>query len=218
MTSRILKYMMIAVVGLSLVAISAPAFAADVTGKTSTQTLPTQTNTQTAPMPSNTQSVPLPSKIQTTIPPREYQQVDKPPVKTLDIPDYDLAGELRIERVRTSIPQNGKRTIAIDYRVALMNKGKKKVMRDIPYRIRKINVTNQTLFEDHTYHWDGDVSSINHEFWTVERPRTTGFRTNSGGAPDSINDVKMIVDIDPNNTFGEARNDRGNNRCIVTTW
>ncbi len=213
MMREIIQYVMIAIVGLGLVLVVAPAFAADVTGKTSTQTLPTQPNTQTAPLPSNTQTVPLPS---TT---REYQQVDKPPVKTLDIPDYDLAAELRIERVHTSkFSKDGKRTTTIEYRVALMNKGKKKVTRDIPYRIRKINVTNQTLFNDHTYQWDGEVSRINHEFWTVERPRTTGFRTNSGGAPDSINDVKMIVDIDPNNTFGEDRNDRGNNRCVVTTW
>ena len=212
MTRGLIQYVMIAIIGFGLTLVSVPAFSADVTGKTSTQTLPTQTDTQTAPLPSNTQTVPLPSNT------REYQQMDKPPVKTLDIPDYDLAAELRIESWHKSIPQNGKRTITIDYRVALMNKGKKKVTRDIPYRIRKINATNQTLFEDHTYHWDGDVSRINHEFWTVERPRTTDVRTNSGGAPDSINDVKMIVDIDPNNTFGEDRNDRGNNRCVVTTW
>ena len=213
MMRGLIQYVIIVIVGLGLALVSVPAFAADVTGKTSTQTLPTQTNTQTAPLPSNTQTVPLPSNT------REYQQVDKPPVKTLDIPDYDLAAEVRIERVHTSkFIKDGKRTITIDYRVALMNKGKKKVTRDIPYRIRKINVTTQTLFNDHTYHWDGDVSRITHEFWTVERPRTTIFRTNSGGAPDSINDVKMIVDIDPNNTFGEDRNDRGNNRCVVTTW
>ena len=32
----------------------------------------------------------------------------------------------------------------------------------------------------------------------------------------SLNDVKLIVDIDPRNTFGEAQRHRGNNRCIAT--
>ncbi|MBT8490744.1 MAG: hypothetical protein KJN62_06835, partial [Deltaproteobacteria bacterium] len=90
MKRDILKHVMIAVVGLSLLFQTGTALSAQVAGKTSTnRTLPGKTTTQTAPLPSSTQTVPLPS---TT---REYQRVEKPPVKTLDIPNYDIAGEFR---------------------------------------------------------------------------------------------------------------------------
>jgi len=211
MMRAIAKLVMIAVVGLGLIFFTGTAFSAQVAGKTSTQTAPIQSNTQTAPLPSKTKTVTLPS---TT---REYQQVNKPPVKTLDIPDYDLAGELRIEGVRYQKYSNKNKTsVIIDFRVALMNKGKKNVRSNVPYRVRLINATNQTLCKEYMCDWNRNVSDIKHDYWTVERQRTTGFTLDLGGAPHTIKDLKMIVDIDPNNTFGEAQRFRGNNRCIAT--
>jgi len=205
----IAKLVMIAVVGLGLIFFTGTAFSAQVAGKTSTQNAPIQSSTQTAPLPSKTKTVTLPS---TT---REYQQVDKPPVKRLDIPNYDLAGDLRIARVYTSrASRNGKHRIIIEYRVALMNKGKKRVYRTVRYRVRLINVTNQTLIKEVTCPWRG--SDIKNDYWTVEPPKSTSFRQDTGGAPHTINDVKMIVDVDPGNTFKEARRHRGNNRCVAT--
>lgn len=141
MTSRVLKHVLIAIVGLSLMAVSAPAFSADVTGKTSTQTLPTQTNTQTAPLPSNTTTTPLPSNIQTTVPTREYQKVNKPPVKTLDIPVYDIAGQLRISDIRKSDK------CYIYFTVELMNKGSQGYIKDdVQIRVILINVRDNAQF------------------------------------------------------------------------
>ena len=209
MTRDISKFVIIAVVGLSLVFLTGTAFSAQVVGKTSTQTAPIQSNTQTAPLPSNTQTVPLPS---TT---REYQQVNKPPVKTLDIPDYDLAGELRIDSAQTKKVGSLKK-VYIYYRVALMNKGKKKVARDVWYRVRMINTTNQTSFRDFKVKWLGDSSVISNDYWRIEGSHNLWFYLDYDGTPHTINDVKMIVDIDPDNTFGEAQRFRGNNRCIAT--
>ena len=206
MTSRVLKHVLIAIVGLSLVAVSAPVFSADVTGKTSTQTLPTQTNTQTAPLPSNTQTAPLPS---TT---REYQQVDKPPVKTLDIPDWDLAGQLRnLEFDRCGV---GKNQLRIKFRLALMNKGKLQGSKDIPLKITVLNVTNNTVIKQDKHFLRRQT--IRNDMWELtEESMGTIFRLGPTTAS-SINDVKLIVDIDPRNTFGEAQRHRGNNRCIAT--
>ena len=207
MTRGLIQYLMIAIVGLGLV--SVPAFSADVTGKTSTQTLPTQTNTQTAPLPSNTQTVPLPS---TT---REYQQVDKPPVKTLDIPDYDLAGDLKILSVHEWM---GGEMIHIDYKVALINKGKRNITsstNSVLIRVRLINVLNQIEIYTESYYWDGPA--IKQDYWTLQKTEgTAAFYKDRDGAPRTINNIKMIVDIDPNNRFGEAQRFRGNNRCIAT--
>ena len=41
-------------------------------------------------LPGTTTTVSLPS----TVPARKYQQIEKPPVYKLDIPEYDLAGKL----------------------------------------------------------------------------------------------------------------------------
>ena len=207
MTRGLIQYVMIAIIGFGLTLVSVPAFSADVTGKTSTQTLPTQTDTQTAPLPSNTQTTPLPS---TT---REYQQVDKPPVKTLDIPDYDLAGELKILSVHEWM---GGKMIHIDYKVALMNKGKRNITSfSVPIRVRLINVLNQTEIYTKSYYWDGPA--IKQDYWTLQKTEgTAAFYKDKDGAPHTINDVKMIVDIDPDNKYKEDRSHRGNNRCVAT--
>lgn len=207
MTRGLIKYVLIAIVGLGLAMVSAPAFSADVTGKISTQTAPVQSNTQTAPVKTNTRTAPLPS---TT---REYQQVDKPPVQRLDIPDYDLAGDLRIQRVDTS----RKNQTSIHFQLALMNKGKQNYINDgVQIKVRLINVLNQTQFKCIQYPWSGPA--IVNDYWKVEDvPRYIMFdQTKDRGAPRTINDVKMIVDIDPRNTFGEEQRHRGNNRCVVT--
>ncbi len=203
MIRYIVKYVMVAVVGLSLVVVTAPAFSAQVSGKTSTQTAPVQSNTQTAPLPSNTQTAPLPS---TT---REYQQVDKPPVKTLDIPDWDLAGEMRnLEIERCGI---GNQQLRILFKLALMNKGKLKGSKDIPLKITLLNVTNNTLIKQDNHFLKRQT--IRNDMWELtEEYMGTIFRLGPTTAL-SINDVKLIVDIDPRNTFGEEQRHRGNNRC-----
>jgi len=212
MMSKIIKYVMTAIVGLSLVLINAPAFAADVTGKTSTQTLPTQTDTQTAPLPSKTRTAPLPSNVQET---REYQQVDKPPVQKLDIPDWDLAGELRnVDRLfKTKGGMFNKHKVfnGLRFKLALMNKGKLKGSKDIPFKVTVLNVTNNTVIkqENHSI----KRQTIRNDMWTLtDEWIFVVFGLGQTTAP-SLGDVKLIVDIDPRNTFGEEQRHRGNNRC-----
>lgn len=206
MTRELIKYVMIAVVCLGLALVTAPAFSADVTGKKSTQTAPVQTNTHTAPLPSNTQTAPLPSTS------REYQQVDKPPVKTLDIPDWDLAGQLR--NLEIDYPGAGTKHPRITFKLALMNKGKLKGSKDIPLKITLLNVTNNTLIRQ-----DNEFlkrQTIRNDMWTLTENYIRIMFRKGPTTASSINDVKLIVDIDPRNTFGEAQRHRGNNRCVAT--
>jgi hypothetical protein len=206
MMRTIAKLVIIAVVGLSLVFLTGTAFSAQVAGKTSTQNAPIQSSTQTAPLPSNTKTVPLPS---TT---REYQQVDKPPVKTLDIPDWDLAGELRNMRfhyVKVG-PTYRKVFSGFKFKIALMNKGKLQGSKDIPVKVTVLNMTNNTLIKEENHVIRGQ--NIRNNMWELTPDILAKFVLCSKTAS-TVGDVKLIVDIDPQNTFKEARRHRGNNRC-----
>jgi hypothetical protein len=206
MTRSLIKYVMIAFVGLSLLAVTAPTFSAQVTGKTSTQTAPEQSNTQTAPLPSNTQTVPLPSDT------REYQQVDKPPVQKIDIPNWDLAGELRNVRFHyvKLPPAYRKKFSGFKFKIALMNKGKLQGAKDIPVKVTVLNMTNNTLIKEESHVIRGQ--NIRNNMWELTPDILAKFVLCSTTAP-TVGDVKLIVDIDPQNTFGEEQRHRGNNRC-----
>ena len=208
---HIIKYVMITIVGLGLVLISVPAFSAQVAGKTSTQNAPIQSSTQTAPLPSKTKTVTLPS---TT---REYQQVDKPPVKRLDIPDWDLAGELRnLRSVRKTVGgawNRHKVFNGLKFQLALMNKGKLQGKKPVLVKMTVLNNTTNTLIKEKTQVIRGQ--DIRNNMWNLTPYMGINFRFNSTTAS-SLNDVKLIVDIDPRNIFGEAKRHRGNNRCVAT--
>ena len=229
--SDISKHVMIAVVGLSLLLQTSTALSAQVAGKKSVnKTLPGQTSTQTAPLPSTTQTVPVPSttrEYQRVVPSttREYQQVDKPPVKKLDIPNIDIAGQLKIVgfayKRKTAVtifyPKpifHPTRFRGIKFQISLMNKGKLNVTRNVPIRVRVLNAQNQTLIKEEN-HLLRNVN-IRNDYFTTTPVIVINFRLDVNGAPSTINDVKLIVDVDPNNTFREARRHRGNNRCVVT--
>lgn len=206
MKSKITKLIMIAVVGLGLVLLTGTAFSAQVAGKTSTQTAPIQSSTQTTPLPSNTQTVPLPSTS------REYQQVDKPPVKKLDIPNWDLAGELRNMRfhyVKVG-PTYRKVFSGLKFKIALMNKGKLQGVKDIPVKVTVLNISNNTLIKEENHVIRGQ--NIRNDYWELTPDILVKFVLCSKTAS-TLGEVKLIVDIDPNNTFKEARRHRGNNRC-----
>ena len=211
MMRTIAKLVMIAVVGSGLVFVTGTAFSADVTGKTSTHSVPTQSSTQTAPLPSKTKTVTLPS---TT---REYQQVDKPPVKRLDIPDWDLAGELRNMHIMKKTRRAGFKKYryinGLRFKVALMNKGKRKGSKDVPIKVTVLNVTNNTLIKQESHLMRR--LNIRNDYWELTPDIIVQFRLSPTTAS-SMNDVKLIVDIDPRNTFGEAQRHRGNNRCVAT--
>jgi hypothetical protein len=203
------KYVIVAIVGLGLVFLTGTAFSAQVSGKTSTQSVPTQSSTQTAPLPSSTQAVPLPS---TT---REYQQMDKPPVKRLDVPDWDLAGELRNLRfhyVKVG-PTYRKVFSGFKFRIALMNKGKLNATRHIPVKVTVLNITNNTVIKQDNHLIRNQ--NISNSYWNLTPEILAKFVLCSKTAS-KVNDVKLIVDIDPTNVFKEAQRHRGNNRCVAT--
>lgn len=208
---ELVKYVMIAIVGLGLVFLTGTAFSADVTGKTSTHSVPTQSSTQTAPLPSKTKTVTLPS---TT---REYQQVDKPPVQKLDVPDWDLAGELRNLQIMKKTHRTAFRRTryfnGLKFQVALMNKGKRKGSKDVPIKVTVVNITNNTLIKQESHLMRRQ--NIRNDYWELTPDIIVQFRLSPTTAS-SINDVKLIVDVDPRNTFGEAQRHRGNNRCVAT--
>jgi len=209
MMRTIAKLMMIALVGLGLVFLTGTAFSAQVAGKTSTQKAPVQSSTQTAPLPSKTKTVPLPS---TT---REYQRVDKPPVKRLDVPDWDLAGELRNLKFHywKKPPTYKKIFNGFTFRIALMNKGKLNITRHIPVRVTVLNITNNTIIKRDNHLIRNQNISNSH--WQLTPEIFAEFVLCSQTAS-KVNDVKLIVDIDPTNVFKEAQRHRGNNRCVAT--
>ena len=190
------RYVMIAVVGLCLLLIAGAALCADITGKTyTTKPLPGQTSTQTAPLPTNTQTTPLP----TTTPTTEYQRIEKPPVRNVNFC-----------RDRS---EDGRETHRLTFQLALMNRGKKQIIADIPVKIRGVNNLNNTLFkvQDHVF----QNMKLENNYWTVNWIDFV-FILGVNGAPVDIKNVKLIVEIDPNNTLHEEQRFRGNNRCVYT--
>ena len=202
------KQVLFAAVGLCLLLPASAALCADIPGKTSTtRTLPGQTSTtRTLPGQTTTQTVPL----QTIAPSMEYQHVDKPPVKTLDIPDYDIAGEIRNVNFMRDIAADGKESNRLSFQLALINHGKRKFTGDIPLKLRGINDLNNTLFsEEYPVLINQDIKN---DYWIVNWV-TLHFTLGANGAPHDIKDVRLIVDIDPNNTLHEAQKYRRNNHC-----
>ena len=211
MKNHRLNYLMISVAGLLFLFQANRVLSGQVSAKTATQTVPLSSPAETVPLSSTPETITLPSTSM------EYQHVDKPPVKKLDIPDYDIAAEFRLDSVeKLKASHNGKHRIIIRYQIALMNKGSKTITRAIPIKIRLINTSNNTLFRDQNSFWNG--SEVRTDYWAVGDITRIDFRQDVDGAPHEIRDVKLILDVDPDNTFKEARQHRGNNRCVVITW
>jgi hypothetical protein len=163
-------------------------------------------------MEKTTTTVPLPS----ATPAREYQQIDKSPVKKIDIPEYDLAANLYNTRVvnRSITTITGKHTLTIlSFNVALKNNGTKPIERgkQIPIRIELVNREDNTLIEQEVISAQNDDTAIDHRHYVVMSPRME-----YGLKVGTIQYVKLIVNVDPDNTFKEAQRHRGNNRCVAS--
>lgn len=168
-----------------------------ISGKTTTvpagKVLPEKTTT----------TVPLPS----TAPAREYQQVDKPPIKRLDIPEYDLAVEFKILEI-----SGGDRYKNIRFVVMLKNHGKKTITSDklIPVKTMVINTETNVLIDERTQYLQSDKKDLRSEHWVYMLPvqlLTVYYE---------LKNIKLIVDVDPDNTYKEPRSHRGNNRYVVS--
>ncbi len=192
--------------GSSALAASQTATDKPISGKTTTtvpagKVVPGQTTT-IAPLPS-------------TAPAREYQQVDKPPAKKIDIPEYDLAAKLHDTKVvNRTITTVGKHTLTIlSFNVALKNNGTKPIEpgKQIPIRIELVNREDNTLIEQEVISAKNDDTAIDHRHYVVMSPRME-----YGLKVGTIQYVKLIVDVDPDNTFHEANRHRGNNRCVAS--
>ena len=96
--------------------------------------------------------------------------------------------------------------------------GKTQVGRQtIPIKIRLINTATNTIVEERRVGNKIEEGSIGSQYWVITTPeRTVWFRMGESPAPGTLNELKLIVDIDPDNTFKEARRHRGNNLCVVT--
>jgi hypothetical protein len=157
-----------------------------------------------------TKTVPLPSGA----PAREYQQVDKPPVKKLDIPEYDIAGRL----ADLHFERHNLLTLII-FSIELKNNGKQRIRREspIPVQSRLINTANNSLIEKFTVAVTSPSKDLDSQYWVRMTPQVKAqVAFGRGNAPENLNDLKLIVDIDPDNTFKEAQRHRGNNRCVAS--
>jgi hypothetical protein len=160
-------------------------------------------------------TTPLPSTV--TTPAMEYQQVDPPPIKKTDIPEYDLAGKFSDIRVQ-------KKSCAgcwthIFFRVSLKNQGTHRISASthIPISIRLINRTTDTIIRDYRVNIINTNSALTSEHWVVmEDEQEICFYLGKSPAPETISEVKLIVDIDPDNAYKEAQRHRGNNRCVAS--
>lgn len=183
--------------GSSALAASQAATDKPISGKATTtvpagKVAPEQTTT-TAPLPS-------------TAPAREYQQVDKPPAKKVDIPEYDLAAKLKITKI------SGNRVKKIRYAIMLKNHGRKTIQcnTNIKVKTRVINIQTNALIQEMTQFVKNGQKDLRSEHWVYMQPVLL-VKVYS-----DLNDAKLIVDVDPDNTYHEAQRHRGNNRCVAT--
>jgi len=146
-----------------------------------------------------------------TLSPGAIQQIDKPAVKRLDLPDCDIAGKLKDVRhtwrrkgLSGYISYNG-----IGFKIALINKGTKKFIGDIPIRVRAIKKSEQRLLKEENYMLRN--LNIQNDYWV----QTQNMRISFSYESDERQDIEVILDVDPNNTFKEAQRFRGNNRDVV---
>jgi hypothetical protein len=157
--------------------------------------------------PTNTTTLP------TSTPSPNYQQVDKPPAQKLDIPKCDLAG--RVVNVRIDYGLNDK----IFFQVELKNNGTRKIAKrtNIPIKYRLVNTANNSLVQEREFLVSSDQQDLDPLYWVRMAPEVmVAFSFGRGTAPKKIGDLKLIVDIDPDNTFKEAQRHRGNNRCVAS--
>ena len=183
---------------LVLVLAPGPAPAYQIPGQTATQReLPTQGAPQSTPLPAAT-------------PAREYQSVDKPPVKTLDIPDCDLVGEIRNVNFFRDRSADGRETNRVGFHLALKNEGKAQVKGDVPLKVRLVNNATDTQFREEDLVLRNQ--DIKNDYWIVNWIEVRFIR-GSQGAPYRFEDVKLIVDIDPGSTLEDDRRCRANNHC-----
>ncbi len=209
---KLKQYFVFTIFAVGLSMIISPAHGGRISGKTSTQTLPPHSDPQTAPLPSNTRAVTLPSTSM------EYQKIEKPlATKLEDTPDFDIAGELRDMELLYSKKSTfiSRRFKGLRFRVALMNRGKlNTVTKNVPFRIQVINTLTNTLIKQENYLQEN--LEIRNNYWVLTSKMEILFLLNVNAAPEKLNDVKLVVDIDPANVFGEAHEHRGNNTCIAT--
>lgn len=160
-----------------------------------------------------TTTVPLPS----AAPAREYQQVDKPPVKKIDIPEYDLAGKLSevLFENRSSFKRSKDK---IHFKTSLKNHGTKYIPAgtSIEIRIRLINTATDTIIYDNRTAFSNEDFGLKSEYWVEMPQKTVWFKMGESPAPETLNDLKLVVDVDPCKRFHEAQRHRGNNRCVAS--
>ena len=191
----------------SALAASQTATSQPVPGKTTTvpagKVLPSNT-TVTAPLP-------------LTVPARNYQQVEKAPVYKLEIPEYDLAGKISGVLFEKRNNQSGSKD-KIEFTISLKNHGTRRIPAGTPIdiRIRLINTATDTLIHDGRTRFSNKDFALKSEYWVEMPEKGVWFKMGESPAPQTLNDLKLVVDIDPTHKFHEAQRYLGNNRCVAT--
>lgn len=191
----ILRYLMITIAGLSLLLQNSTALSAQATGKTPiNKPLSGQTSVNTTPLPS-------------TIPSTEYQSIDKPSVKKLDIPDYDIA----IRAIKLYLHKDTKdyKIASIKYRISAINKGTKNAP-GMDVKITIYNIETNTLRGEDSFHVNQE---IRHDLWTDLNERVLELNQ-----AERFSKIKVKIEADPSNRYGESRENRLNNVYESGLW
>lgn len=169
-------------------------------------------STQNTPLSSTAEA--LPSATNAVI---EYMDADQPQADGNDVPGWDIVGELReFDFVYASrgIARRRKVFNGFKFQLAFMNKGEMSGTKDIPVKITVLNSANDVLIAEK----DQVIKSqeVRSGFWGQETAIYMNFALSEKTASD-LNDVKLTIEVDPDNTLGEDQDYRGNN-IISVHW
>lgn len=165
---------------------------------------------QNTPLSSTAESLPSPSDAVI-----EYMGADQLQADGNDVPDWDIVCELRdFGFVYTARGIANRRKIfnGFKFQLAFMNAGKMSGTKDVPVKVTVLNTADNTLIkEENQVIKNQDVRS-----GSIGQPTSIYINFVSGSkTPSDLRDIKLIVDVDPDNTLGEDNGHRGNDTISV---
>jgi len=143
-----------------------------------------------------------------TLSPGAVQQIDKPAVKRLDLPEYDIKiSPMKLRGIRTGPMSN--KVKKVKYIIKAINKGTKTAS-GINIKVTVYNKETKTLLGEKTF---SESSAIRPDLWTVFNERVVELNREA-----SKDKIKVKIVADPGNRYRESRANRLNNVYESELW
>ncbi|MBN1546203.1 MAG: hypothetical protein JW902_06050 [Syntrophaceae bacterium] len=167
---------------------------------------------QNTPLSSTAEGLPLPSNAVI-----EYMGADQLQADGNDVPDWNIICQLSdFDFVYTTRGVARRRKVfnGFKFQLAFMNAGKLSGAKDIPVKVTVLNAYDNILIKEKTQVIKNQ--NLRSGSWGQTTSIYINFALGSQMASD-LSDVKLIVEVDPDNTLGEDKGRRGNN-IISVHW